>query len=82
MRDVTVPARSERSAPEQNTLPVAVRTTDPHASVGHCGSQSLGELVEQARRQRIPVVRGVERQRRDGPLPGDVDQLVRHGSAV
>ncbi len=49
--------RSERSAPEQNTGPEAVRTMARTAGAFVAVTQRVVQFVEQARRERVAVVR-------------------------
>ena len=74
--------RSERSAPEQNTVPVPGEHDGPHVGVTGCVTQRLLQLRQEARRERVAVVRRVERQRADPVVVLHVDQHVRHGCAV
>ena len=82
MRELTVVGGAVRSAPEQNALPVAVRTTTRTAASVAAPVRPVGQLVEELRRERIAVVGGVERERADRPLAHAMDQLCRHRCAV
>ena len=74
--------RSDRSAPEQNTVPLPVSTTAAHVGVTGRVTQRLLQLRQQARRQGIAVGGRIERQRPDAVVVLHADQHVRHGCAV
>ena len=81
-RDGRLRSRSDRSAPEQNTLPVPVSTMALTVAVRGGVPESVRQLIEQLRRQRVAVGRRVERQGSDEIAVGDVDQLSCHECAV
>ena len=74
--------RSERSAPEQNTVPVPVSTTARTSGSLVASRNACSSCVEQAGRERVAVGRRVERQRPDAVAVLHADQRVRHGCAV
>ena len=83
MRFGAAAPRSERSAPEQNTVPAPVRTTARTLGVAawrHATPAS--SCVEQMGRERVAVGGRVERQGADAVVVLHADQRIRHGCAV
>ena len=82
MRSGAALPRSDRSAPEQNTVPVPVSTTARTSGSPVASRNACLQLRQQGGRERVAVGRRVERQRPDAVAMLHADQHIRHGCAV
>ena len=71
--------RSERSAPEQNTVPDPVSTTARTSGSLVASRNARVQLLEQAGGQGVAVVRRIQRHGADAVAVLHADQRIRHG---